>query len=187
MIAAFAQAAAVLSKPEYEAAAVKAADRLDPPSTSIFTPDTEFGSRLLVEVVRGCANLCRFCWAGYNYLPVRGFTRAELVARAREVRGVTNKIGLVSTAVCDPRPSSTLPPSTATRACRPRTWTSSAPGSGAGPAPDRLVLGSEGTLGVLTEAWVRLQDRPRFRASASVRFSDYFAAARCVTWSAGAS
>ncbi len=33
------------------------------------------------------------------------------------------------------------------------------PGSGAGPAPDRLVLGSEGTLGVLTEAWVRLQSR----------------------------
>jgi len=45
----------------------------DPPSTMVFTPDTEFGSRLLVEVVRGCANLCRFCWAGYNYLPVRAF------------------------------------------------------------------------------------------------------------------
>jgi len=54
------------------------------------------------------------------------------------------------------------------------------PGSGAGPAPDRWVLGSEGTLGVLTEAWVRLQAPPQFRASASVRFSDYFAAARCV-------
>lgn len=54
------------------------------------------------------------------------------------------------------------------------------PGSGAGPAPDRLVLGSEGTLGVITEAWLRLQDRPRFRASASIRFADYFAAARCV-------
>ncbi|MBI2753619.1 MAG: FAD-binding oxidoreductase [Betaproteobacteria bacterium] len=54
------------------------------------------------------------------------------------------------------------------------------PASGAGPAPDRLVLGSEGTLGVLTEAWVRLQQPPRFRASASIRFADYFAAARCV-------
>ena len=54
------------------------------------------------------------------------------------------------------------------------------PGSGAGPAPDRLVLGSEGTLGVLTEAWVRLQHPPRFRASASVKFSDYFTAAQCV-------
>ena len=60
--------------PVVRKAAVKAADRLDPPSTSIFTPDTEFGSRLLIEVVRGCANLCRFCWAGYNYLPVRPFS-----------------------------------------------------------------------------------------------------------------
>jgi alkyldihydroxyacetonephosphate synthase len=54
------------------------------------------------------------------------------------------------------------------------------PGSGAGPAPDRLVIGSEGALGVLTEAWVRLQAVPRFRASASIQFSDYFAAVACV-------
>jgi len=44
------------------------------------------------------------------------------------------------------------------------------PGSGAGPSPDRLFLGSEGTLGVITEAWMRLQDRPTFRAGASVLF-----------------
>ena len=44
------------------------------------------------------------------------------------------------------------------------------PGSGAGPSPDRLLIGSEGTLGVVTEAWVRLQDRPTFRESAVVRF-----------------
>lgn len=54
------------------------------------------------------------------------------------------------------------------------------PASGAGPSADRLVLGSEGTLGVITEAWMRLQDRPTFRASASIRFADAFAAARCV-------
>ena len=47
------------------------------------------------------------------------------------------------------------------------------PGSGAGPSPDRLALGSEGTLGVITEAWMRVQDRVRFKASAGVRFSDY--------------
>jgi alkyldihydroxyacetonephosphate synthase len=45
------------------------------------------------------------------------------------------------------------------------------PGSGAGPSPDRLFLGSEGILGVITEAWVRLQDRPTWRASATVRFA----------------
>jgi alkyldihydroxyacetonephosphate synthase len=44
------------------------------------------------------------------------------------------------------------------------------PGSGAGPSPDRLWLGSEGSLGIITEAWMRLQDRPKFRASVSVRF-----------------
>jgi alkyldihydroxyacetonephosphate synthase len=54
------------------------------------------------------------------------------------------------------------------------------PGSGAGPAPDRLVMGSEGILGIVTEAWMRLQDRPTFRAGASVRFADVFAAARAV-------
>src|SRR5262249_13127223 len=40
-------------------------------------------------------------WAGYNYLPVRGFSRQQIVDRAREVRALTRKIGLVSTAVCD--------------------------------------------------------------------------------------
>jgi alkyldihydroxyacetonephosphate synthase len=47
------------------------------------------------------------------------------------------------------------------------------PGSGAGPSPDRLFLGSEGALGIITEAWMRVQDRPRFKASAGVRFDDY--------------
>ncbi|HZH77464.1 MAG TPA: FAD-binding oxidoreductase [Archangium sp.] len=54
------------------------------------------------------------------------------------------------------------------------------PASGAGPSPDRLVLGSEGALGVITEAWVRLQARPRFRANASVHFADFPAAVRAV-------
>ena len=47
------------------------------------------------------------------------------------------------------------------------------PGSGAGPSPDRLALGSEGTLGVITEAWMRVQSRVRFKASAGVRFANY--------------
>lgn len=47
------------------------------------------------------------------------------------------------------------------------------PGSGAGPSPDRLFMGSEGTLGVITEAWMRLQERPRWRGSASVRFESF--------------
>ncbi len=47
------------------------------------------------------------------------------------------------------------------------------PASGAGPSPDRLLLGSEGVLGVITEAWMRVQPRPRYRASASVQFPDF--------------
>jgi alkyldihydroxyacetonephosphate synthase len=47
------------------------------------------------------------------------------------------------------------------------------PGSGAGPSPDRLLLGSEGILGVVTEAWMRLQDRPTFRASGVGRFATF--------------
>jgi radical SAM superfamily enzyme YgiQ (UPF0313 family) len=82
-------------------AAVKATDRLDPPSTSIFTPDTEFGSRLLIEVVRGCANLCRFCWAGYNYLPVRPFATARILEIAEAARAHATRVGLVSIALCD--------------------------------------------------------------------------------------
>jgi len=60
------------------------------------------------------------------------------------------------------------------------------PGSGAGPSPDRMFLGSEGILGIITEAWMRLQDRPTFRASAPARFEqweDGVAAARALSQS----
>src|SRR5690606_16871836 len=54
------------------------------------------------------------------------------------------------------------------------------PASGAGPDSVRLYLGSEGTLGIITEAWMRLQQRPRYRSSASVRFDDFLGGARAV-------
>ncbi len=54
------------------------------------------------------------------------------------------------------------------------------PGSGAGPSPDRMFIGSEGILGIITEAWMRLQDRPKFRAGASVAFPDFIAGANAV-------
>jgi alkyldihydroxyacetonephosphate synthase len=53
------------------------------------------------------------------------------------------------------------------------------PASGAGPAPERLVLGSEGALGVITEAWMRVQARPRWRASASIHFEQFASAMEC--------
>ena len=66
----------------------------------------------------------------------------------------------------------------AVRMVTPRgTWqTRLVPATGAGPDPSGLVLGSEGALGVITEAWVRVVPEPRFRAQASVHFSDFDAA-----------
>ena len=82
-------------------AALKTTEAVDPPTTTVFTPETEFGSRFLVEVVRGCANLCRFCWAGYNYLPVRAFPKDRILELAERARPYSNKAGLVSIALCD--------------------------------------------------------------------------------------
>ena len=82
-------------------AALKTTDAVDPPASTIFTPETELGSRFLVEVVRGCANLCRFCWAGYNYLPVRAFPKERILELAKRAKPYSNKAGLVSIALCD--------------------------------------------------------------------------------------
>ena len=54
------------------------------------------------------------------------------------------------------------------------------PGSGAGPSPDRMFIGSEGILGIITEAWVRLRKKPTFRAATSVRFPNFYAGADAV-------
>jgi alkyldihydroxyacetonephosphate synthase len=64
------------------------------------------------------------------------------------------------------------------RMLTPQGWWESRrlPGSGAGPSPDRMVVGSEGILGVITEAWMRIQRRPTFRATAGIVFP---------TWEAG--
>jgi alkyldihydroxyacetonephosphate synthase len=68
------------------------------------------------------------------------------------------------------------------RAITPRgTWESRRlPGSGAGPSPDRMLVGSEGILGAIAEAWVRVRPRPEFKASRGVEFGDFLAAAAAV-------
>lgn len=54
------------------------------------------------------------------------------------------------------------------------------PGSGAGPSPDRMMIGSEGILGVITEVSVRLHNRPIWKATASVLFDDFLKGAEAV-------
>jgi alkyldihydroxyacetonephosphate synthase len=68
------------------------------------------------------------------------------------------------------------------RAITPRgTWESRRlPGSGAGPSPDRALIGSEGILGVIAEAWLRVRPRPEFKLSRGVEFDDFLAAAAAV-------
>jgi len=68
------------------------------------------------------------------------------------------------------------------RAITPRgTWESRRlPGSGAGPSPDRALIGSEGILGVIAESWVRVRPRPGFRASCAVEFDGFLAGVAAV-------
>jgi alkyldihydroxyacetonephosphate synthase len=68
------------------------------------------------------------------------------------------------------------------RALTPRgVWESRRlPASGAGPSPDRMLIGSEGILGIVTEAWMRVQDAPRFKESAAVLFDSFESGAQAV-------
>lgn len=50
------------------------------------------------------------------------------------------------------------------------------PGHGAGPSEERLVTGSEGIFGIVTSAWMRLQDIPKFKLTKAVKFKSFSAA-----------
>jgi radical SAM superfamily enzyme YgiQ (UPF0313 family) len=71
------------------------------PHTTILTPRTELADKLLIEISRGCTEMCRFCWAAYAMAPIKQYPAASILKVAREARLSTNRTGLIATAVCD--------------------------------------------------------------------------------------
>jgi radical SAM superfamily enzyme YgiQ (UPF0313 family) len=71
------------------------------PHTTILTPRTELSDKLLIEISRGCTEMCRFCWAAYAMAPIKQYPAASILRVAREARVLTDRTGLIATAVCD--------------------------------------------------------------------------------------
>ncbi len=71
------------------------------PHTTILTPRTELANKLLIEISRGCTEMCRFCWAAYAMAPIKQYPAASILKVAREARSLTDRTGLIATAVCD--------------------------------------------------------------------------------------
>ncbi len=83
------------------------------PATVVHTPDTEFSSTTLMEVERGCGRGCRFCAAGFLYLPPRERPKEDILKALAEVAegsagsaepvvaGKVGKVGLVGAAVSE--------------------------------------------------------------------------------------
>lgn len=71
------------------------------PHTTVLTPRTELADKLLIEISRGCTEMCRFCWAAYAMAPVKQYPAASILKIAREARPLTDRTGLIATAVCD--------------------------------------------------------------------------------------
>jgi radical SAM family uncharacterized protein len=72
-----------------------------PAATVILTPNTEFSDMLLAEITRGCGRHCRFCLAGYIYLPPRNLSNERAIEKAGNADDLCGKIGLVGAALSD--------------------------------------------------------------------------------------
>jgi radical SAM superfamily enzyme YgiQ (UPF0313 family) len=77
------------------------APNFEVPHTTILTPQTELADKLLIEISRGCTEMCRFCWAAYAMAPVKQYPASSILKVAREARPLTDRTGLIATAVCD--------------------------------------------------------------------------------------
>jgi radical SAM superfamily enzyme YgiQ (UPF0313 family) len=69
--------------------------------SSILTPDTAFDRTFLIEVGRGCPHGCRFCSAGFIYRPPRFRPISLLADNIDQGISLTDRIGLVGSAVSD--------------------------------------------------------------------------------------
>jgi radical SAM superfamily enzyme YgiQ (UPF0313 family) len=70
-------------------------------ATKILTPHTEFSDMYLSELTRGCGRHCRFCMAGYLYLPPRNLGIDTAKGQAKKADDLCGKIGLVGAALSD--------------------------------------------------------------------------------------
>ncbi len=71
------------------------------PSSFITAPEAEFSGAHLVEIERGCPRGCRFCAAGFLYLPPRWRDPEEVKAVVTEGIKRVGKVGLVGAAVSE--------------------------------------------------------------------------------------
>jgi len=71
------------------------------PVSSVVTPHTEYSNRALIEMSRGCPEKCHYCWVSYNYGRLRCYPTDAILHQVDRVQGLTDRIGLVATAVGD--------------------------------------------------------------------------------------
>ncbi len=71
------------------------------PASHVVTPNTEYASRGLVEMSRGCPERCRYCWISYNAGRIQHYRTDAILERIGELSELSPKVGLVATAVGD--------------------------------------------------------------------------------------
>jgi radical SAM superfamily enzyme YgiQ (UPF0313 family) len=73
----------------------------EPPHSTILTPHTELSDKLLIEIARGCSEMCRFCWSAYAMAPQVRIDASRILEVAARNRHLTSRAGLIATAVGD--------------------------------------------------------------------------------------